>query len=107
MDRVLIVARMNAADVPEVKKIWEESDASDLPGLVGVRSRSLFHFHGLYFHLIEADEVVTPNIEAVRRHPLFRDIDTKLATYVKAYDAATWRGPKDAMANLFYSWQAA
>lgn len=108
MDRVLIVARMDQPDTDAVADIWAESDATELPHLVGVRRRSLFRFHGLYFHLIEAEQPTGTDarIEDVRRHPLFHDIDTKLAKYVTAYDEATWRGPKDAMADLFYSWQA-
>lgn len=108
MDRVLIVAKMNETDTDAVTDIWAESDASELPHLVGVRRRSLFQFHGLYFHLIEAEQPTGTDgrIEDVRKHPLFQDIDTKLAKYVTAFDKATWRGPKDAMARLFYSWQA-
>lgn len=49
MDRVLIVARMNESDMDAVTDVWAESDATELPALVGVRRRSLFHFHGLYF----------------------------------------------------------
>ena len=108
MDRVLIVARMKEPDADTVASMWAESDATELPRLVGVRRRSLFHFHGLYFHLIEAesDGPTTGRIEAVREHPLFQDVNTKLANHVTAYDELTWRGPKDAMARLFYSWQS-
>ncbi|HEX9334242.1 MAG TPA: TcmI family type II polyketide cyclase [Pseudonocardiaceae bacterium] len=108
MDRVLIVARMKEPDADTVANIWAESDATDLPALVGVRRRSLFQFHGLYFHLIEAEQPTgtEAQIEAVRAHPLFQDVNTKLANHVTAYDEETWRGPKDAMAHLFYSWQA-
>lgn len=108
MDRVLIVARMRESDMDSVANVWTASDATELPHVVGVRRRSLFHFHGLYFHLIEAERTngTDTRIENVRRHPLFQDVNAKLAEYVTAYDEATWRGPRDAMANLFYSWQA-
>lgn len=108
MDRVLIVARMNESDMDAVTDVWAESDATELPALVGVRRRSLFHFHGLYFHLIESEQTAgtEAQIEAMRAHPLFQDVNTKLEKYITAYDERTWRGPKDAMANRFYSWQA-
>ena len=106
MDRVLIVARMAESAAEPVADIWRESDATDLPHLVGVRSRSIFQFHGLYFHLIESEREVGGRIEGVRTHPLFDDVNTKLAEYIKAYDPETWRAPKDAMARQFYSWQA-
>lgn len=106
VNRVLIVARMAEEAADKVADIWRESDATDLPHLVGVRNRSLFQFHGLYFHLIESETPVGGRIENVRTHPLFDDVNTKLAEYVKAYDPETWRAPRDAMARQFYSWHA-
>jgi cyclase len=106
VNRVLIVARMAEQAAGKVADLWRESDATDLPYLVGVRSRSIFQFHGLYFHLIESETPVGGRIENVRSHPLFDDVNTKLAEFVKAYDPETWRAPKDAMAQQFYSWQA-
>lgn len=106
MERVLIVARMKESDIDTVAQIWGESDATELPHLVGVQRRSLFHFQGLYFQLIEAEQELNPRIDAVRGNPLWRDVNEKLADHIKPYDPATWRGPRDAMANRFYSWQA-
>lgn len=102
--RTLIVARLNPSDEQSVADIFAESDAGELPHLVGVSRRELFTFHGLYFHLIEAEESISAPLADVRDHPLFVDVNTKLAPYVQAYDPATWRGPRDAMARSFYSW---
>lgn len=52
--RTLIVARMHSGDAPAVAQIFGESDAGELPHMLGVRRRDLFHFHGLYVHLVEA-----------------------------------------------------
>jgi cyclase len=105
-DRTLIVARVDPADTAAVAAAFRESDAGDLPHLVGVSRRDLFEFHGLYFHLIEAPEPIEDNLAAVREHPLFVDLNARLGKYVTAYDPATWRGPRDAMARHFYSWTA-
>ena len=102
--RTLIVARMNPADAPAVAEIFAESDAGELPHLIGVRRRDLFHFHGLYFHLIETDGEIGKTLSPMRDHPLFVDVNSKLEKYIEAYDPQTWRGPRDAMATSFYTW---
>lgn len=102
--RTLIVARMNPADEQSVAEIFAESDSGELPHLVGVARRELFAFHGLYFHLIEAQESISAPLADVREHPLFVDVNAKLAKFISAYDPQTWRGPRDAMARSFYTW---
>ncbi|MFJ2608265.1 TcmI family type II polyketide cyclase [Streptomyces sp. NPDC087425] len=103
MNRTLIVARMRPESAPEVGQVFADSDATDLPYLVGVSRRTLFTFHDLYFHLIEADEDIRPNLGQVRSHPLYRDIDTRLGEFITPYDPY-WKEPKDAMAHAFYEW---
>jgi cyclase len=104
MDRTLIVARMEPGPAEAIAGIFAESDATDLPHLVGVSRRTLFRFHDLYFHLVEADDDITPNLYQARSHPLYQEISDKLARHVSPYDPA-WREPKDAMAVPFYRWQ--
>lgn len=104
--RTLIVARMSPDDAAAVARIFGESDAGELPHLVGVNRRDLFHFHGLYFHLIESDRDVGAALPAVRSNPLFTDVNTRLAQFISPFEPATWRGPRDAMAEQFYTWSA-
>ena len=104
--RTLIVARMEPEAADAVVEIFAESDAGTLPRMLGVTRRSLFQFHGLYFHLVEADGAIPRALEEVRRSPQFQDIDTKLSAHISAYDPTTWRSPADAMARQFYSWTA-
>lgn len=104
MDRTLIVARLDPGPADAIAGIFAQSDASDLPNLVGVTRRTLFSFHDLYFHLVEADDDVTPSLYQARSHPLYLDIQAKLAKHVRPYDPA-WREPKDAMAVPFYTWE--
>lgn len=105
MNRTLIVARMDAARADAVAQIFAESDATDLPHMIGVTRRTLFRFHDLYFHLAESAEDVTDRLYRARSHPLYRDINTKLAEHIRPYDP-NWREPKDAMAEPFYHWEA-
>ncbi len=103
MKRTLIVARMTPSDADAVAGIFAESDATELPHLIGVEHRSLFRFHDLYFHLVEANEEITKPLYANRSHPLYEDINTKLAAYMRPYDPG-WQEPKDSMATEFYRW---
>jgi cyclase len=101
--RTLIVARMKTADASGIAKVFAESDATDLPHLIGVARRTLFTFHDLYFHLVEAGDDISPSLYRNRGTALYNDINTKLGQFVSPYDP-NWKEPKDAMATPFYSW---
>jgi cyclase len=101
--RTLIVAKLRTDDPQKIADVFAESDATDLPHMVGVSRRTLFNFHDLYFHLVEADDDISPNLYRARSHELYKDINTKLAKLVSPYDP-NWKEPKDAMASPFYVW---
>ncbi|MEU9606509.1 TcmI family type II polyketide cyclase [Streptomyces sp. NPDC048057] len=103
--QALIVARMAPDAAPGIAQLFAESDRGELPHLVGVTRRSLFQFGEVYLHLIESDRPPGPAIAKVTEHPDFQRLSEDLKAYVSAYDPATWRSPKDAMAHRFYSWE--
>jgi cyclase len=103
MHRTLIVARMDPLESDSVAGIFAESDASDLPHMIGVSRRTLFRFHDLYFHLVEADGDIGPNLYRARSHPLYQKINTRLSQHIRPYDP-NWAEPRDAMATPFYTW---
>ena len=103
MHRTLIVAKLRPNRTDDIAKIFDESDSTELPHMVGVDRRTLFTFHGLYFHLVEAGQDIGPNLYRARSHPLYDDINTRLAACVEPYDPY-WQDPKDAMAEPFYIW---
>ncbi|MGW2277215.1 TcmI family type II polyketide cyclase [Streptomyces sp. NPDC001770] len=105
MHHALIVARMAPGSAPDIAKLFEASDGTDLPHLVGVHRRTLFQFGDVYLHLIESDRPPGPEIAKVTEHPEFKAISDRLTAFVSPYDPQTWRGPKDAMAQPFYTWQ--
>jgi cyclase len=105
MYRTLIVARMEPGSQNQVAREFTASDATELPTLIGVRSRTLFSFKDVYLHLIEASRPVGPAVARLRDHPLFRDINERLASHISPYDPATWAGPADATAHEFYRWE--
>ncbi|MFI5527158.1 TcmI family type II polyketide cyclase [Kitasatospora sp. NPDC051853] len=103
MHRTLIVARMDLADAEGVAQVFADSDGTELPHLVGVSRRTLFAFHNLYFHLVEAEQDIAPNLYRARSHPRYHEINTRLGEFITPFDP-DWREPKDAMAVPFYSW---
>lgn len=107
MHRALIVARMAPGSAPDVAKLFEESDAGDLPHMVGAVRRSLFQFGDVYMHLVETERPPGPEIAKASKTPQFRDLSDRLDAYIDPYDPATWRSPKDAMAHEFYRWERA
>jgi cyclase len=101
--QTLIVAKMDPANTDAVARIFAESDATDLPEMIGVRRRTLFAFNDLYLHLVQADEDIYPTLSRARSHPLYGRINKQLSEFISPYDP-NWREPKDAMASPFYEW---
>jgi cyclase len=102
-EHTLIVARLDPRHTEEVARLFGESDAGDLPHLVGVTRRTLYTYNGLYFHHIEADGPVGPKLRELRDQPIFAGLNEALAQYVVPY-SPDWRDPRDAMARPFYQW---
>jgi cyclase len=107
MHSTLIVARMDVASSVEVAKLFAEFDRTDMPHRMGTRRRQLFAYKGLYFHLQDFDaDNGGELIEDAKSDPRFVQISQDLKPFIEAYDPATWRSPKDAMATRFYEWSA-
>ena len=104
--RGLIVARIGAGAEHDVARIFSESDSTPLPGLAGVRHRSLYVLDDVYIHLVEFRGEADESVEGVREHELFRDVSSKLEPFIHPYNPQKWRSPRDAFAREFYSWTA-
>ncbi|RJQ81703.1 TcmI family type II polyketide cyclase [Amycolatopsis panacis] len=100
-----MVLRMDPTDAERVARIFAEHDRTNLPHEIGVTRRTLFHFHGLYMHLIEAEDDVMDRLYAARSHPDFVAVNEQLAAILQPY-APTWSELKDSKAEVFYSWSA-
>ena len=103
MHRSLIVAKIVPEAEATVAEIWEQSDSTELPHLVGVRRRGLYRLGDLYVHVLETEDRGADAIERARRHPEFQRISRRLDPYITPY-LPTWQSPADAQARLFYSW---
>jgi cyclase len=104
--RGVIVARIKPGAKERVAEIFAESDAGELPHLIGVRHRSRFVLEDIYTHLVETEGDLDEAVERVRGHELFAEISAKLEPYIEPYNPATWRSPRDASAERLYSWDA-
>lgn len=105
MHQTLIVARMDPDNAPAVADAFVRSDASELPRMIGVHRRTLFAFHDLYFHLVQADDDISERLYQARSHSLYQGLNSELSQLITPYDP-NWKEPKDAMAKPFYTWQS-
>lgn len=88
----------------EVARIWAESDATELPRLADVTHRSLWTLGDVYIQLLETKNPGQETIEKIKDHPEFVRISDRLREYISPY-LSTWRSPKDAQAQCFYSYE--
>ena len=63
MEKTLIVARMRPGSEQDIASVFAASDATELPRRIGVQSRTLFRFHDLYMHLIEAEQPLSAAVD--------------------------------------------
>jgi hypothetical protein len=103
----LIVARMAPGSASKVAELFGDSDlGTALPRELGVRRRSLFHYHDLYFHLVDFAGPTDQAMRTARDLPDFRQLSDALSPFITPYDPQTWRSPADAMAQEFYRYEA-
>lgn len=102
MNRTLIVARMLPGSQDKVAQIWAESDQTELPRLAGVEHRSLWTLGDVYIQLLDTARPGQETIEGIKNHQEFRRISDRLSEYISPY-LSTWRSPKDAQAQCFYT----
>lgn len=103
---VVIVQHMKPGAEPDIARIFEESDAGPLPVEMGVAGRWLYSLDDVFLHLLEYSTL--PSVEArTRSHeePAFGKLMAELSPFVSHY-SPNWRSHEDAVAKVFYSWQA-
>ena len=98
---------MNPADCAQVAKLFADSDATELPHVLGVQHRHLFNYRDLYFHYVEFSGDRHEALQRAAGRDDFKELCVALDRFASPYDPATWRSPLDAMATRFYSWSPA
>jgi len=102
--RALMVLRMDPADAERVAKAFADHDETNLANEIGVTRRTLFRFHDLYFHLVEADDDIMARLYAARDDPRFQAVNDEVGKYLTPY-STHWSELKDSKAEIFYSWE--
>ncbi|MDA2812983.1 TcmI family type II polyketide cyclase [Nocardiopsis sp. RSe5-2] len=102
--RALMVRNMRTADADQVAAAFAEHDRSGFPERLGLRARTLFHYHGLYAHLLEADSDILPAVHGLREDPAFTEVDRRVAEYLTPYDPER-PSMLEARAEPFYVWE--
>lgn len=104
MHTTLIIARHRLGSEPEIARLFAESDATELPHLIGVHTRKLFTFHDTYIHMVESERPVPPVLEKNRDNPMFQHISKALDDYITPYEGM-WGSVHQASATQFYHWE--
>jgi len=102
----VIIGRIKPGAEPDVARIFAESDAGPLPAEMGVTGRWLYSIDDVYVHLLEQDASFAEAARHNHDKPAFAKIMEELGPYIGPYRPETWRGPKDAVAKVFYRWRA-
>ncbi|GGK26330.1 hypothetical protein GCM10011583_67860 [Streptomyces camponoticapitis] len=103
----LTVARTDVDPSVDVARLIGDFDATEMPHRTGTRRRRLFAYRGPHFHLRDFDDDNGGRlIEEAKSNSRSIRISDELKPLIDAYDPATRRSPKDAMARRFYNWEA-
>jgi Polyketide synthesis cyclase len=102
----LMVLRTDPEKYSAIADAFAAHDKTDLPLLLGARSRTLFRFHDLYLHLVESDDVLVPKLRESHQDARFMEINNAIAPLVRPYRPESWTGLHDNVAAQIYhhSW---
>jgi hypothetical protein len=102
--RALMIRRWDPAHRDRIAEIFRAHDETELPAQIGATRRTLFGYHDLYFHLIEAEDDFRERLFAAVGDQRFRTVDDELATLLTPYRADT-PSMAQAQAEPFYDWR--
>ena len=81
LKRGVIVAKIKPGAEEEVAAV-RRVRCDRAAGPRGVRHRSLWVLDDVYIHYVETDEDFAEAVDAVRDHPLFKEISARLDAYI-------------------------
>lgn len=98
----MMVLRMPRDNADAIAAAFAEHDKTDLPKLLGARTRTLFRFHDLYLHMVESDGDLMPRLYESHADERFHQINSAIAPLVRPYRPESWHELKDNVADEFY-----
>jgi aromatase len=98
--RGVIVGRYQPGSESAIVDAFSRSDETDLPHLLGVKSRHIWVLGDIYLHLVEAQVSLPTVIKEYAQHPLFKAVKNEVDTYVQPLSPALNPG----VAKEIYHW---
>ena len=99
--RGMIVGRYQTGTEPEIVDAFRRSDETELPHLLGVKSRHVWVLGDIYLHFVEGKASLPVILKDYANHPLFQAIKAELDTYVKPLSPDL----SPVVARQIYCWQ--
>jgi hypothetical protein len=103
MHTTLIVTHFVPGSQEHIARLFAESDETELPHLIGVRSRRLFTFHDVYIHMVQADRPVAEGLSEHHDSTRFQQLSKALDAYIIPFENK-WGSVQQASAQQFYHW---
>ncbi|GHO89538.1 TcmI family type II polyketide cyclase [Dictyobacter formicarum] len=97
--RGIIVGNYKPGSEDKIVEAFARSDATELPHLVGVKSRHVWTQGEIYVHFVEARSSLPTILKEYIQHPLFKDVKAELDQYVSLIYPDL-----PPMAKQIYSW---
>lgn len=103
--RALMIRKMRPESAAEVARHFNAHDQTELPYELGATRRTLFRYHDLYLHLIEATDGFPDRLFAAQQRAEFQTIDNPLSRLLIPYRDGEL-SMRQAQAEPFYEWVA-
>ena len=81
--RGVIIGRYQKGSEDAIVDAFRRSDETELPHLVGVKSRHIWVLDDIYLHFVEAQASLPGVIKDYASHPLFKEVKAEVDVYVK------------------------
>lgn len=100
MYRGVIIGRYQEGSEGAIVQAFQRSDNTDLPHILGVKSRHVWVLGDIYMHFVEGKAALPEILKEHARDPLFKDVKAELDTYVQPLSPELYPG----VAREIYSW---
>ncbi len=101
--RGVIIGRYQQGSEDAIANAFQRSDETELPSVLGVKSRHVWVLGDIYMHFIEGQSALPEILKEHARDPLFKDIKAEVDTYVKPLSPDLYPG----VAREIYRWTPA
>jgi aromatase len=81
--RGVIIGRYQQGSEEAIVDAFTRSDETELPHLVGVKSRPIWVLGDIYMHFVESQASLPGVIKDYANHPLFKEVKAEVDRYVK------------------------